>query len=104
LESSLNQFENNFQPIDQWVTKVIYEPYEIQSCDMLLTNFVENKTCQYISAAVFCGSKLLKKAYQEALKNEYDFLMFGDSLLIVKESPNIKKSYSLMFGDSLLIV
>jgi S-adenosylmethionine:tRNA ribosyltransferase-isomerase len=83
LESSLNQFENNFQPIDQWVTKVIYEPYEIQSCDMLLTNFVENKTCQYISAAVFCGSKLLKKAYQEALKNEYDFLMFGDSLLIV---------------------
>jgi S-adenosylmethionine:tRNA-ribosyltransferase-isomerase (queuine synthetase) len=50
---------------------------------MLLTNFVENKTCQYISAAVFCGSKLLKKAYQEALKNEYDFLMFGDSLLIV---------------------
>lgn len=83
LESSLNQFENNFQPIDQWITKLIYDPYEIQSCNMLLTNFVENKTCQYISASVFCGNKLLKKAYQEALKNGYDFLMFGDSLLIV---------------------
>lgn len=83
LESSLNRFENNFQPLDQWVTKLIYEPYEIQSCNMLLTNFVESKTCQYISASVFCGNKLLKKAYQEALKNEYNVLMFGDSLLIV---------------------
>lgn len=83
LESSLNQFENNFQPLDQWVTKLIYDPYKIQSCDMLLTNFVETKTCQHICSAAFCGSKLLKKAYQEALKNNYQFLMYGDSLLIV---------------------
>lgn len=83
LESSLNQFENNFQPLDQWVTKLIYDPYTIQSCDMLLTNFAESRTCQYICASAFCGGKLLKKAYQEALKNNYKFLMYGDSLLII---------------------
>ncbi|MDR2402260.1 MAG: S-adenosylmethionine:tRNA ribosyltransferase-isomerase [Cytophagales bacterium] len=83
LESSLNQFENNFQPLDQWVTKLIYDPYKVQSCDMLLTNFSESKTCQHICSAAFCGSKLLKKAYSEAVKNNYKFLMYGDSLLIV---------------------
>ena len=83
LEASLNQYENTFQPLDQWVTKLIYDPYKIQSCDMLLTNFVEPKTCQYVCAAALCGNKLLKKAYAEAMKNNYKFLMYGDSLLIV---------------------
>ena len=31
----------------------------------------------------FCGEELLTKAYQEAIKEKYNFLLFGDSLLII---------------------
>ncbi|NTU53016.1 MAG: S-adenosylmethionine:tRNA ribosyltransferase-isomerase, partial [Chlorobiaceae bacterium] len=33
--------------------------------------------------AAFAGTELLKQAYQEALANDYRFLSYGDSMLII---------------------
>ena len=52
-------------------------------CDMILTNFLENGSTFLISDAAFCRIELLRKAYEEAVKNEYQFYMYGDSLLII---------------------
>ena len=50
---------------------------------MILTNFLENGSTFLISDAAFCRIELLRKAYEEAVKNEYQFYMYGDSLLII---------------------
>jgi S-adenosylmethionine:tRNA ribosyltransferase-isomerase len=38
---------------------------------------------QLSSAKASEGIKLIKKAYQEAIKNKYRFYSFGDAMLIV---------------------
>ena len=65
------------------VTKTLISATDFNVCDMILTNFLENGSTFLISDAAFCRIELLRKAYEEAVKNEYQFYMYGDSLLII---------------------
>jgi S-adenosylmethionine:tRNA ribosyltransferase-isomerase len=33
--------------------------------------------------SAFCGHDLMKKAYEEAIKEEYKFYSYGDAMLII---------------------
>ncbi len=50
--------------------------------DMLLTNFHAPRTTVLMLAAAFAGWNNLEKAYKEALAHDYNFLSYGDSMLI----------------------
>ena len=68
---------------EKWAIELIYEPYVFKTTDMLLTNFHLPESSQLICSSAFCGHKLLARAYDEAIKEGYAMLMYGDSLLIV---------------------
>jgi S-adenosylmethionine:tRNA ribosyltransferase-isomerase len=61
----------------------IYPGYEFRIVDGLLTNFHAPRSTVLMLAAAFAGWNNLKEAYDEAIKQEYAFLSYGDSMLII---------------------
>lgn len=66
-----------------WTEKFIYPPYNFSIANSLITNFHFPKSAYYISTATFAGPELLEKAYKEAIKEKYNFLDYGDAMLII---------------------
>jgi len=60
----------------------IYPPYRFHFCDGLITNYHLPKSTLILLVAAFAGEQW-RKIYQEALKNDYRFLSYGDSSLIL---------------------
>lgn len=61
----------------------IYPGYEFRIVDKLLTNFHAPGSTVLMLAAAFAGWDNLVHAYDHALNNHYQFLSYGDSMLIV---------------------
>lgn len=60
----------------------IYPGYEFKVVNALLTNFHAPKSTVLMLAAAFAGWDNLQRAYDEAIRNNYAFLSYGDSMLI----------------------
>ena len=60
----------------------IYPGYEFQLVDVLITNFHAPKSTVLMLASAFAGWDHLKNAYAHALDRHYNFLSYGDSMLI----------------------
>lgn len=60
----------------------IYPGFEFQIVDRLLTNFHAPKSTVLMLASAFAGWDNLKNAYEHAISQGYDFLSYGDSMLI----------------------
>ena len=61
----------------------IYPGYGFKVVDALLTNFHAPKSTVLMLAAAFAGWDNLQAAYKEAIRENYAFLSFGDSMLII---------------------
>lgn len=61
----------------------IYPGYEFKVVDTLLTNFHAPKSTVLMMAAAFAGWGNLKAAYDSAIQENYAFLSYGDSMLII---------------------
>ena len=61
----------------------IYPGYEWKIVNRLITNFHMPDSSLILLVSSFAGKELIKKAYGEALENEYMFLSYGDSMLII---------------------
>lgn len=60
----------------------IYPGFEFKIIDALLTNFHAPKSTVLMLASAFAGWDNLKDAYAHAVKEKYNFLSYGDSMLI----------------------
>lgn len=60
----------------------IYPGFDFQMIDALLTNFHAPKSTVLMLASAFAGWDHLKSAYQHAIDEKYNFLSYGDSMLI----------------------
>lgn len=63
----------------------IYPGYEFRIVDALITNFHAPKSTVLMLAAAFAGWDNLSRAYQHAIENDYQFLSYGDSMLITEQ-------------------
>ncbi|WKZ30789.1 MAG: tRNA preQ1(34) S-adenosylmethionine ribosyltransferase-isomerase QueA [Candidatus Dojkabacteria bacterium] len=61
----------------------IYPGYEWKIVNRLVTNFHAPKSSLIMLVASFAGYDLTMRAYQEAIDQEYKFLSYGDSMLIL---------------------
>lgn len=61
----------------------IHPGYEFLVVDALLTNFHAPESTVIQLAAAFAGEDFLKSAYEHALKNNYRFLSYGDSMFVI---------------------
>lgn len=60
----------------------IYPGFEFQIVDALITNFHAPKSTVLMLASAFAGWDNLKNAYEHAIDEKYNFLSYGDSMLI----------------------
>ena len=49
----------------------------------MITNFHAPKSTLFMMVSTFAGRKLIKKAYREAIKENYRFLSYGDAMIII---------------------
>lgn len=61
----------------------IYPGYKFKIADCLLTNFHLPCSTLFMLTCAFGGEELVKKAYQQAIKEKYRFYSYGDAMLIV---------------------
>ncbi len=66
-----------------WTDKFIYPPYDFKMVDKMVTNFHMPKSTLMMMVSAFAGRKLIKKAYNEAKKNDYHFLSYGDAMIMI---------------------
>ena len=60
----------------------IYPGFEFKIVDALITNYHAPKSTVLMLASAFAGWDHLKKAYEHAIEEKYNFLSYGDSMLI----------------------
>lgn len=66
------------------VSKLFIQPgFEFQICDGMFTNFHLPKTTMLLMVSAMCTRGAMLSAYEEAKREKYRFLSFGDSMLIV---------------------
>ncbi len=61
----------------------IHPPYEFKAVDVLLTNFHLPRTTLLVLVRTFGGDELIRRAYEEAIREEYRFYSYGDAMLIL---------------------
>jgi S-adenosylmethionine:tRNA ribosyltransferase-isomerase len=61
----------------------IRPPYTFRTVDALLTNFHLPRTTLLVLVRTFGGNVLLRRAYEEAVRERYRFYSYGDAMLIL---------------------
>lgn len=61
----------------------IRPPYEFRAVDALLTNFHLPRTTLLVLVRAFGGEGLMRRAYEEAIREKYRFYSYGDAMLIL---------------------
>jgi S-adenosylmethionine:tRNA ribosyltransferase-isomerase len=82
IESSVSS-NRTLNPYDGWTNKFIFPPYDFSIANCMVTNFHTPKSTLLMMISAFCGHDLMKKAYEEAVKEKYRFYSYGDAMLIL---------------------
>ena len=65
-----------------WTDIFIYPGYKFKAVDHLVTNFHLPESTLMMLISAFATREMVMNAYQEAIKEEYRFFSFGDSMLL----------------------
>ncbi len=82
MESSVSA-NHHLKPFEGWTNKFIFPPYDFSVANAMITNFHTPKSTLMMMTSAFAGHDLLKKAYKEAVKENYRFYSYGDAMLII---------------------
>ncbi|HZZ71449.1 MAG TPA: tRNA preQ1(34) S-adenosylmethionine ribosyltransferase-isomerase QueA [Pirellulales bacterium] len=61
----------------------IRPPYTFRAVDALLTNFHLPRSTLLVLVRTFGGDELIRRAYEEAIREQYRFFSYGDAMLIL---------------------
>lgn len=81
LETIMNLY-GTFKECSGWTDIFIYPGYQFKAIDNLITNFHLPKSTLVMLVSALAGRENILNAYNEAVKQEYRFFSFGDSMLI----------------------
>lgn len=82
LESSVSA-GGRLKPSDSWTDKFIFPPFDFKICNAFVTNFHMPESTLLMMASAFGGYDLIKHAYEVAIEEKYNFLTYGDAMLII---------------------
>lgn len=83
LEYAHQQLQQPVHDISGEADIFIYPGYTFKTIDGLLTNYHAPKSTVLMLTAAFAGWDHLRTAYEHAVAEQYHFLSYGDSMLIV---------------------
>ena len=81
LETIMTLYDK-FKECSGWTDIFIYPGYKFKAIDSLITNFHLPKSTLIMLVSALAGKDNIMNAYNEAVKNEYRFFSFGDSMFI----------------------
>ena len=73
----------SLKPFAGYTDLFIRPPYEFRMVDALLTNFHLPRTTLLVLVRTFGGDELIRRAYDEAVREQYRFYSYGDAMLIL---------------------
>lgn len=82
IESSVDE-TGNLQPTAGLTGLFIYPGFRFQIVDGLITNFHIPRSTLLMLVSAFAGREFILRAYEEAKKEGYRFLSYGDAMLIL---------------------
>ncbi|MCJ7646650.1 tRNA preQ1(34) S-adenosylmethionine ribosyltransferase-isomerase QueA [bacterium] len=71
------------KPRKGWTELLIYPGYQFKVIDGLITNFHLPKSSLLMLVAAFTGKEKIFQAYEEAIKERYQFYSYGDAMFII---------------------
>lgn len=84
IRSTEAAFKNGGLSSGEFETDIfIHPPYQFKVADALITNFHTPRSTLLMLVCAFGGYDLIMKAYREAIKENYRFYSYGDSMMIV---------------------
>lgn len=75
--------EGELRPFVGETDLFIKPPYHFRAVSALMTNFHLPKTTLLVLVRTFGGDEPIRRAYEEAVREEYRFYSYGDAMLIV---------------------
>lgn len=81
LETIMNLY-GEFKECSGWTDIFIYPGYKFKAITSLITNFHLPKSTLIMLVSALATKDKIMNAYNEAVKNEYRFFSFGDSMFI----------------------
>ncbi|MBI59738.1 tRNA preQ1(34) S-adenosylmethionine ribosyltransferase-isomerase QueA [bacterium] len=82
IESAFMNF-HDFLPGKFESDLFIYPGYSFKRVNSIVTNFHLPKSTLFMLVSAFAGLPLIKKAYKEAVDNNYRFYSFGDAMFLL---------------------
>jgi len=71
------------KPFQGWVDLFILPGHRFRLVDAMVTNFHLPRSTLLMLVSAFGGNDLIRRAYQEAIRERYRFYSFGDAMLII---------------------
>ena len=81
LETIMSEY-GEFRECSGFTDIFIYPGYKFKAIDGLITNFHLPKSTLLMLVSAFSEKEIIMNAYNEAIKNNYRFFSFGDSMFI----------------------
>ena len=82
LWSDLDE-EGHFSSMEGWADILILPGHKFRLVDSMITNFHLPKSTVLMMTSAFAGWDKIEHAYMEAMKMNYRFYSFGDSMIII---------------------
>lgn len=82
LESAVSS-NHTLNEYGGWTNKFIFPPYDFSIANCMVTNFHTPKSTLLMMVSAFAGHEFMKKAYEVAIKEKYNFYTYGDAMLII---------------------
>ena len=79
---SLAEPDGTFTEKSAWTDIFIYPGYQFRAMDALITNFHLPESTLMMLISAFASREMVMNAYQEAIREEYRFFSFGDSMML----------------------
>ncbi|MCK4579455.1 MAG: tRNA preQ1(34) S-adenosylmethionine ribosyltransferase-isomerase QueA [Candidatus Marinimicrobia bacterium] len=70
-------------PARGWTDLFVYPPYDFKVVQVLVTNFHLPRSTLLMLVAAFAGRDLVFKAYEQAVREQYQFFSYGDAMLLL---------------------
>ncbi len=82
IETSVST-DGHLKAYEGWTNRFIFPPYEFNIPNAMITNFHAPESTLLMMAAAFGGYDKVMNAYKVAIKEKYNFLVYGDAMLII---------------------
>jgi S-adenosylmethionine:tRNA ribosyltransferase-isomerase len=82
METSVSSMRT-LNPSEGWTDKFLFPPHDFNIANAFITNLHQPESPLYMMACAYTDHEFMAEVYQEAIKEKYRFLCYGDAMLIL---------------------